>query len=174
VRTRSRVCPIRCAAIVGLATLIGVVWAAASPEGRGAAAPVAGGPERPGVSGQPAFFTFQAPGGASTAGRRVVALTFDDGPGPSTPAVLSILEHDDAAFAGSMGGRPLNEPIVGMAATPTGHGYWEVAADGGIFSFGDAAFAGSRGGVVAADRFFALVPTPTGAGYLLLGQHPAS
>jgi hypothetical protein len=32
---------------------------------------------------------------------------------------------------------------VGMAATPTGKGYWLVAADGGIFTFGDAVFAGS-------------------------------
>jgi hypothetical protein len=30
-----------------------------------------------------------------------------------------------------------------MAATPTGNGYWLVASDGGIFSFGDAHFHGS-------------------------------
>jgi hypothetical protein len=28
---------------------------------------------------------------------------------------------------------PLNKPIVGMASTPDGKGYWEVASDGGIF-----------------------------------------
>ena len=28
----------------------------------------------------------------------------------------------------------LNQPIVGMAATPDGKGYWLVASDGGIFS----------------------------------------
>ncbi|HUA94311.1 MAG TPA: hypothetical protein VMB82_02150, partial [Acidimicrobiales bacterium] len=47
-----------------------------------------------------------------------------------------------------MGGRPLNQPVVGMAATLTGGGYWEVAKDGGIFSFGDALFSGSMGGTV--------------------------
>ena len=31
----------------------------------------------------------------------------------------------------------VNHPIVGMAATPDGGGYWEVASDGGIFAFGD-------------------------------------
>ena len=36
-------------------------------------------------------------------------------------------------------------PIVGMAATPTGRGYWLVASDGGIFTFGDASFHGSTG-----------------------------
>jgi hypothetical protein len=34
---------------------------------------------------------------------------------------------------------------VGMAATPDGHGYWLVASDGGVFSFGNAAFYGSEG-----------------------------
>jgi hypothetical protein len=34
-------------------------------------------------------------------------------------------------------------PIVGMAATPDGGGYWMVGADGGVFAFGDAAFYGS-------------------------------
>ena len=32
-----------------------------------------------------------------------------------------------------------------MAATPDGRGYWLVASDGGIFTFGDAAFYGSTG-----------------------------
>ena len=40
----------------------------------------------------------------------------------------------------------LNKPIVGMAATPDGKGYWLVASDGGIFTYGDAAFYGSTGG----------------------------
>ena len=37
----------------------------------------------------------------------------------------------------------LNSPIVGMAPTPSGAGYWMVASDGGIFSFGNAGFHGS-------------------------------
>ena len=43
------------------------------------------------------------------------------------------------ASTGSMGGRHLNEPIVGIAAAPDGQGYWMVASDGGIFSFGPGA-----------------------------------
>ena len=34
-----------------------------------------------------------------------------------------------------------------MSSTVTGQGYWLVAADGGIFSFGDAAFLGSTGAI---------------------------
>ena len=43
-----------------------------------------------------------------------------------------------APFSGSMGGRPLDRPVVGITATPDGSGYWLVASDGGVFSFGDA------------------------------------
>ena len=56
-----------------------------------------------------------------------------------------IFTYGDATFYGSTGGLALNRPIVGMAATPDGKGYWLVAADGGIFAYGDAAFYGSTG-----------------------------
>ncbi len=289
-------------------------------------------------NGQPAFYTYQAPGGAATAGQRVVSLTFDDGPGPFTPQMLSVLERDQvpatffevgeevarypqysrmaaaagypvenhtwshpdlstipassvasqidttqaviraatgttprcvrppydawnatalsviasrglatmsysvdpkdytlsgvqaiadrvvgAAFPGAVidmhdgGGdrsqtvaalpqiitrlramgygfvsvcgadRPAgpqvtatyafgdapspgpavtsNLPLVGAAGTPSGAGYWEVAADGGIFSFGDAAFAGSMGGTRLNAPIVGMAATPSGAGY---------
>src|SRR5580658_2885069 len=34
-------------------------------------------------------------------------------------------------------------PVVAMAATPDGGGYWLVSSDGGVFAFGDAAFYGA-------------------------------
>lgn len=37
----------------------------------------------------------------------------------------------------------LNKPAVAIVPTSTGKGYWIVAADGGVFSFGDAQFKGS-------------------------------
>jgi hypothetical protein len=40
----------------------------------------------------------------------------------------------------------LNAPVVGMAATPDGAGYWVVGSDGGVFTFGDAPFDGSATG----------------------------
>jgi len=51
------------------------------------------------------------------------------------------------APAGVAASRTLNRPVVGIAATPDGKGYWEVASDGGLFSFGDAKFYGSMGGL---------------------------
>ena len=56
-----------------------------------------------------------------------------------------IFSFGDAGFAGSMGGKKLNAPILGMSATPSGGGYWLIAGDGGIFTFGNAGFFGSRG-----------------------------
>ena len=39
----------------------------------------------------------------------------------------------------------LNKPIVGMASSPNGSGYWLVASDGGVFAYGNATFEGSQG-----------------------------
>ncbi|MHB8221215.1 MAG: hypothetical protein ACYDHU_12995, partial [Acidimicrobiales bacterium] len=61
--------------------------------------------------------------------------------------------------------RPLNAPVVGMAATPTGTGYWEVASDGGIFAFGSAQFSGSMGGSPLNAPVVAMAAAPTGKGY---------
>jgi len=55
--------------------------------------------------------------------------------------------------------------VVGLAATPDGKGYWEVASDGGIFSYGDAGFFGSRGGQPLAAPMVGLAATPDGKGY---------
>jgi hypothetical protein len=82
-----------------------------------------------------------------------------------------IFSFGTATFHGSMGGQPLNAPIVAMAPGPPAGGYWELAADGGVFSF-DVPFYGSRGGMSPVDRFFAMMATPDAGGYLLAGQHP--
>ena len=62
----------------------------------------------------------------------------------------------------------LNEPIVGMAATPDGGGYWLVASDGGIFSFGDARFFGSTGAMVLNKPVVGMAATSDGGGYWLV------
>jgi len=75
-----------------------------------------------------------------------------------------------ARFFGSMGARKLNQPVLGMAATPTGSGYWLVAADGGIFSFGDARFWGSTGGMKINQPVVAMASSPTANGYWLVAR----
>jgi peptidoglycan/xylan/chitin deacetylase (PgdA/CDA1 family) len=68
-------------------------------------------------------------------------------------------------FYGSMGGRHLDQPVVGMAATPDGRGYWLVAADGGIFSFGDARFSGSMGATPLNQPVVGMAVDPATGGY---------
>lgn len=46
----------------------------------------------------------------------------------------------------------VNAPITGIAATPTGLGYWLVGMDGGVFAFGDAANYGNVEYVKPDDR----------------------
>jgi 3D (Asp-Asp-Asp) domain-containing protein len=78
-----------------------------------------------------------------------------------------VFSFGKATFKGSEGGKPLASPIVGMAPTPDGEGYWLVAADGGVFSFGDAAFLGSLGAQPLVAPIVGIAPTPDGRGYWL-------
>jgi hypothetical protein len=64
----------------------------------------------------------------------------------------------------------LNKPIVGMAATPDGKGYWLVASDGGIFSFGDAQFYGSTGSITLNKPVVGMAATSDGKGYWLVAS----
>ena len=57
---------------------------------------------------------------------------------------------------------PVNKPIVDMAATPSGNGYWLVASDGGIFTFGDAQFHGSTGAMTLNKPISSVVQTQLG------------
>ena len=64
-----------------------------------------------------------------------------------------------------MGGTVLNAPVVGIASTPDGKGYVEVASDGGVFTFGDAGFYGSMGGQHLNKPIVGIAVTPDGRGY---------
>ena len=81
-----------------------------------------------------------------------------------------IFSFGDAKFYGSTGNVKLNQPIVGIAATPSGKGYWMVATDGGIFSFGDAKFYGSTGNVKLNKPIVGMAATPSGNGYWLVAS----
>ncbi len=55
-----------------------------------------------------------------------------------------------------------------MAASPSGKGYWLVASDGGIFSFGDASFYGSTGAMHLNQPIVGMAASPSGKGYWLV------
>ncbi len=81
-----------------------------------------------------------------------------------------IFTFGTARFYGSMGGTPLNSPIVGIASTPDGGGYWLVAKDGGVFAFGDARFHGSMGGIPLNEPIVGIASTADGGGYWLVAK----
>ena len=55
-----------------------------------------------------------------------------------------VLRYGAAQFFGSPTQMHLAAPIVAMAATPDGGGYWLVGADGGVLTYGDARYFGER------------------------------
>ncbi len=64
----------------------------------------------------------------------------------------------------------LNAPVAGMASTPDGEGYWLVASDGGIFSFGNAGYHGSMGNRHLNAPIVGMATTPDGEGYWLVAS----
>ncbi|HTU39712.1 MAG TPA: hypothetical protein VMF35_17050 [Acidimicrobiales bacterium] len=89
----------------------------------------------------------------------------------ATPTGAAVA-HNGAPQLGSpaASGSRLNQPLVGMAATPDADGYWLVASDGGIFSYGDARFFGSTGSIKLNQPIVGMAPTPDGGGYWLVAS----
>ena len=98
-----------------------------------------------------------------------MAITPDGGGYWLVGADGGVFTFGDAAFYGSMVGKPLNAPIVGWRRPPTGR---LLARGGGrrVFTFGDATFHGSMGGKPSTLRSSAWPPTPDGGGYWLVAS----
>ena len=80
----------------------------------------------------------------------------------------------DLSFGG--GGQPfLGDPNSGGAASSPGcpgpaPGYWQVASDGGVFTFGAAQFYGSTGAIRLNKPVVGMAVTPDGHGYWLVAS----
>jgi hypothetical protein len=120
--------------------------------------PASGGPI-PGVSGEVVRISDPAPAGQLGANLGGYRLAAADG---------GVFTYGAFGFYGSMGGRHLNQPVVGVASNPIGPGYWLVASDGGIFNFGTSDFYGSTGGMRLNQPVVGIAPTPDGRGYWLV------
>ena len=103
---------------------------------------------------------------------RLRAVSFDGF--SSTRAVheqgLRITSSTGAVFAFGdaryLGGAPSGTTgITGIAATPTGRGYWLTSATGAVFAFGAAGYLG--GAPSGTTGITGIAPTPTGRGYWL-------
>ncbi len=126
-------------------------------------------------------FSYGAVGGGSFAFKVSASNVFGTGPLSSSSNTVSIppgywlvatdggiFSFGKAAFYGSQGATVLNQPIVGMAATPDDQGYWLVASDGGIFTHGDAGYFGSTGALKLNKPIVGMAATPDGKGYWLV------
>ncbi len=79
-----------------------------------------------------------------------------------------VFDFGTAAFYGSMTGKHLNGPEVGIASTADGGGYWLAASDGGVFAFGDAVYLGGLGANAHLNSpIVGIAADPTGSGYWL-------
>ncbi len=139
----------RCAGgVLGLTLLIGVL-SLSTP------APVASATSAPAAYGTGHLVAADPSGGYWTA----------------TPAG-AVTPHAGAPQLGypAAGGLSLNRPIVGMASTTNGAGYWLVASDGGIFSYGNAHFFGSTGGIHLNQPIVGMAQAPDGGGYWLVAS----
>jgi len=91
---------------------------------------------------------------------------------PPAPAGAAVAGGDVLAYGapqhGSTARAALNAPIVAVAAATDGSGYYQVASDGGIFTFGGARYHGSLGALRLNQPITGIAPTPTGAGYWLV------
>ena len=92
------------------------------------------------------------------------------GAGPAGAVTAAVGTFDRVAYYGSPAANRLNSPVVGMAPTRAGKGYWLVGADGGVFSYGDAGFYGSQAGKGVVTPFVGIARTPSGRGYWIAGD----
>ncbi|MCP3857197.1 MAG: hypothetical protein GY698_21115, partial [Actinomycetia bacterium] len=79
----------------------------------------------------------------------------------SDPDDALVIGRGGAEHHGDPGGLDLLEPLVGIAGTPSGDGYWLVASDGGVFAYGDARFLGSTGSIRLNKPIVGMASTPS-------------
>ncbi|HEV2368608.1 MAG TPA: hypothetical protein VGR90_01955, partial [Acidimicrobiales bacterium] len=115
--------------------------------------------------GSTALTSTPAPFTADSSGRVTIAYTAPQS--PPTRGTDTITAQDAASS-------PANTAADSYAFTAAMHpgraqGYWLVARDGGIFTFGTAPYDGSHGGSPLNAPIVAMAGTPDGGGYWLVG-----
>jgi uncharacterized protein YkwD len=88
----------------------------------------------------------------------------------TTTAYASTTQRTNASV--SSASAPLTAPVVAVAATPSGRGYWRAASDGGVLTAGDAHYYGSATHYWH-DAIVGMATTPNGGGYWLVDRRGA-
>jgi hypothetical protein len=89
-----------------------------------------------------------------------------------TTAVGTVSASGGAVSFGSIA-TSVDAPIIGMASTPDGRGYWLAGSDGSVFAFGDATYFGGLANRTLRRPIVGIEATPDGQGYWLVGAHGA-
>ena len=103
---------------------------------------------------------------------RIVAFASPDAnnnPNPVFAVTSSGAVYENGTQVEGMDGQTLEAPIVGIASTSDGQGYWLVGADGGVFAFGDAPFLGSIAGQHLNAPIVGIARSGPNGAYLLVG-----
>jgi hypothetical protein len=86
----------------------------------------------------------------------------------STRAAAGILSS--SALRATPSAAPVQTTAAQETSSTSGQGYWLVASDGGIFSFGDAGYFGSTGSITLNKPIVGMAATPDGQGYWLVAS----
>jgi hypothetical protein len=91
---------------------------------------------------------------------------------PAGSDVITATYSGDSTFAGSTATANLQvgSPTTTSAQTSSGHGYWLVGSDGGIFTFGSAQYYGSTGALELQRPVVGMTPTANRSGYWLVAS----
>jgi hypothetical protein len=107
--------------------------------------------------------TWCKPSGARVVGYRLVTT---DG---------QVFERGDVPYCGGLNTSVLPAPVVSMATTPDGRGYWLLLSDGSVYAFGDATWYGDlrgsdwQGGPVPPGApVVGIAATPDARGYFIV------
>jgi hypothetical protein len=121
----------------------------------------------PAISAAPASPAEPAAPGNPISPLRVVSPQFSY---DLVTAVGGVLNFGGAGWYGNERWRHLSAPIVGMALTPDGRGYWLAGANGSVFNLGDAGWYGSlaRDQLQPNQSIVAIASSPDGKGYWLV------
>src|SRR5436305_1317604 len=82
----------------------------------------------------------------------------------------STVADDDGGFLRTAAAAYYRAPLSTAPGPPPTTGYWLVASDGGIFSYGRARFFGSAGGISLNQPIVGMAATPSGNGYWLVAR----
>jgi lysophospholipase L1-like esterase len=88
---------------------------------------------------------------------------------PFSPSDVSTLDYFHPSQSGQAVLAGLTWAKSWWPSTPA-RGYWLVASDGGIFTYGDAGFFGSAGAIALNRPIVGMAPTPDGGGYWLVAS----